>query len=264
MNNIIERLLDKQDVIVAGHRGIRASYPENTLLSMQMALNMKVDMIEFDLNLTKDKVVVVMHDNTVDRTTNGTGYIHDMTLEEIKNLDAGIKFNKIYEGLKVPTLREFCDLIQPYKDLLLNVEIKEKTHETVDLTIEILKEYDLMDRCVFTCFDASIVAYLYDTYKVKTQGFPKQLMQNFVEGENGTYSKCYAVGIDMKLLTPELVQEFESLGILPWSYCPDTEELVYESLRCGAQLMTCNNPAPALKIVKEKGLHPYNLKDPME
>lgn len=259
---MIERLLDQKNRIVAGHRGCKALYPENTLLSVQKALDMKVDMIEFDLNLTKDKIVVVMHDNTVDRTTNGTGFIHDMTLEEIKNLDAGGKFGKIFEGLKVPTLREFCDLINPYKDLLLNVEIKEKTHETVDLAMAVLKEYDLVNRSVFTCFDASIIAYLYDTYGVKTQGFPKEKMQNFEEGENGTYSKLFAVGIDMKIITPERVREFEHLGILPWSYCPDTQELVYESLRCGARLMTCNNPCPALEIVKQKGLHPYTLKDP--
>lgn len=257
-----ERLRDQKQIMVAGHRGCRKFYPENTLLSIQNALDKKVDMIEFDLNLTKDKVVVVMHDNTVDRTTNGTGYIHDMTLEEIKALDAGGKFGKIYEGLRVPTLREFCELVSPYSDLLFNVEIKEKTHETVDLTMKILDEFHLLERCVFTCFDASVIAYLHDAYGVKTQGFPKELMQNFVDGENGTYSKMYAVGIDMKLITPELVREFEDRGILAWSYCPDTEELVYRSMECGARLMTCNNPFPALKIVREKGLHPYTLKDP--
>ncbi len=255
MQKAIDKLLDKGNILVAGHRGCGAFYPENTLLSVQKALDMEVDMIEFDLNLTKDKVVVLMHDNTVDRTTNGTGYIHDMTLDEIKELDAGGKFGKIFEGLKVPTLREFCELIKPHKDILLNVEIKEKTYETVDLSMEILREYGLIDRCVFTCFDASIVAYMYDYYGVKTQGFPKEKMQNFIDGENGTYSKLFAVGIDMKIITPERVREFEDIGILPWSYCPDAEELVHKSIHCGARLMTCNNPLPALKIVKAKGLH---------
>ena len=249
-----ERLRDKKRVLVAGHRGCRSFYPENTLLSVQKALDMKVDMIEFDLNLTKDKVVVVMHDNTVDRTTDGTGYIRDMTLKEIKELDAGVKFGKIYEGLHVPTLLEFCDLIAPYKNLLLNVEIKEKTHEAVDLAMKILEERHLAERSVFTCFDASIVAYLHDRYAVKTQGFPKEKMQDFAEGANGTYSKMYAVGIDMKILTPARVREFEKLGILPWSYCPDTEDLVCRSLECGVRLMTCNNPLPALRILRERGL----------
>ena len=144
MEDLMTTFKDKSLVLVAGHRGCRALYPENTLLSMKEALDRKVDMIEFDLNLTRDKVVVVMHDNTVDRTTDGTGYIHDMTLKEIKALDAGVKSGKAFEGLRVPTLREFCDLIAPYKDLLLNVEIKEKTHETVDLSMGILKELSLI------------------------------------------------------------------------------------------------------------------------
>lgn len=262
MEDLMTTLKDKSRILVAGHRGCRALYPENTLLSMKEALDRKVDMIEFDLNLTRDKVVVVMHDNTVDRTTDGTGYIHDMTLKEIKALDAGVKSGKVFEGLHVPTLREFCDLIAPYKDLLLNVEIKEKTHETVDLSMEILKEYGLVRRSVFTCFDASIVAYLHDAYGVKTQGFPKEKMQNFEEGANGTYSKMTAVGIDVKILTPELVREFEDRGILVWSYCPDTEELAEESVRLGARLMTCNDPRPALRVTKRQGLHFRTLSDP--
>lgn len=260
MGKIIDRLLDKERILVAGHRGVGAFYPENTLLSIQKALEMNVDMIEFDMNLTKDKVVVIMHDRTVDRTTNGKGYIHDMTLKQIKELDAGGKFGKAFEGLKVPTLREFCELVQPYENILLNAEIKEKTYETVDLAMEVLKEYGLMHRCVFTCFDAFIAAYMYDSYGVRVQGFPKEKMENFIDGENGTYSKLFAVGIDMKIITPQRVQEFENLGILPWSYCPDTDELVYESVRCGARLMTCNNPLPALKILKEKGRHSQMLK----
>ena len=136
--NRIRRVLNRDEIIVAGHRGMRALYPENTLLSMREALLHGVDMIETDLNLTKDKVVVVMHDNTVDRTTNGTGLIHDMTLEEFQQLDAGVCYGEAFRGLRAPTLREFCELISPWKQLLLNVEIKEKTHETVDLALSLI------------------------------------------------------------------------------------------------------------------------------
>ena len=87
----IRRVLNRDEILVAGHRGMKALYPENTLLSMREALLHGVDMIETDLNLTKDKEVVVMHDNTVDRTTNGTGFIRDMTLEEFRRLN-GIPF----------------------------------------------------------------------------------------------------------------------------------------------------------------------------
>ena len=233
---------------------MKAFYPENTLLSFKKALEAKVDMLEIDLNLTKDRQVVVIHDNTLERTTNGKGFVHDFTLSEIKQLDAGKWLAPEFEGLQIPTLQEFCELIAPYDTLLLNVEIKEKTHETVDLAMQLLKENNLLERCVFTCFDAEIVSYMYDRYGVKTQGFPDFLMQNFVEGETGTYSKMYAVGIAMKYLTKKLVQEFEERGILPWAYCPDTDEQMEQAIECGARLVTVNNPEPALRILTEKGL----------
>lgn len=255
METMLKRLEDGAEVLVAGHRGMKAFYPENTLLSFRKALEQKVDMLELDLNLTRDKQVVVIHDNTLDRTTDGTGYIHDFTLSEIKRLDAGKPFSGEFAGLTVPTLQEFCDLIDSYPDLLLNVEIKEKTHETVDLAMQILQRRGWVEKSVFTCFDAEIVGYLHDRYQVKTQGFPDFLMQNFVAGDRGTYAKMHAVGIAMKYLTRELVREFEDRGILPWSYCPDTDAEVLQSLECGVRLVTVNNPEPALRILTEKGLH---------
>lgn len=263
----INRVLNRDEIIVAGHRGMKFFYPENTLLSMQEALDSGVDMIETDLNLTKDKVVVIMHDNTIDRTTNGSGAIRDMTLEELRRYDAGSHMGKQFEGLKIPTLREFCEFCRSYSELLFNIEIKEYTNETVDLSIAILKENDMLERCVFTCFDAPTLEYLHDTYGVKCQGFPKEYMYRFSEGPYGTYSKMFAVGIAMKraagrTLTPEMVKEFENMGIEPWCYCPDDEEGVEEAIRCGARLMTCNNPLPALRVLKSSGLHPRSIHQP--
>ena len=249
---MIDILNQRSKVIVAGHRGMKAIYPENTLLSFKKAIELGVDMLEFDLNITSDKHIVVIHDNMVDRTTNGTGYVHDYTLKQLKELDAGSKFGVEFKDLKIPTFDEFCDLIRPYPRLLLNVEIKEKTQETVDLTMDMLQRYGYLNRCVFTCFDAAIVRYMVDRYSVKTQGFLSWKMKNFIEGENGTYSKIYAIGIDMQSLTPELVQEFEEKNILPWCYCPDDDEQVHKALICKARLITTNNPECAIRILRER------------
>ncbi len=243
-------LKDRSKVFLAGHRGWCSDYPENTMVSFRAALEQDVDMIEFDLNLTKDKHLVVIHDNTVDRTTDGTGYIRDMTLEDVKALDAGVKKGEQFRGERIPTFEELCGLISEHPGLMCNVEIKERTFETVDLTVEMIKRFGFLDRCVFACFDAKIVEYIYDAYKLRTQGFHGSHMDNFTPGRRGTYSKMFAVGIPMSELTPERVYEFEKLGILPWSYCPDTEREVILSNVCGARLMTCNNIAPALKILR--------------
>jgi glycerophosphoryl diester phosphodiesterase len=247
---MIERLLHPPSILIAGHRGLKISCPENTLLAFQRALDAGVDMLEFDLRLTKDKALVVIHDETVDRTTNGTGKVGDFLLSELKQLDAGGWFSPVYEGLKIPTLEELCGLLQAYPDVLLNVEIKpsDDAREAADQTVTMLREYGYLSRCVFTSFDASIVGYVYDAYGLKTQGFPSESMLHFADGPGGTYSKMWAAGISMKQLTPQLVQELRNIGLQTWCYCPDDEQQVYYALGCGVTIMTCNDPYPAMRV----------------
>ncbi|OXM83677.1 glycerophosphodiester phosphodiesterase family protein [Paenibacillus rigui] len=249
---MIEKLINNPSLIVAGHRGWKSAYPENTLLAFQKALELGVDMLEFDLRFSKDRVVMVIHDATVDRTTDGSGPVSDYTVAELKRLDAGGWFGKVFEGLKIPTFEELCELLAAYPEVLLNVEVKPSpdAKEVADAAISILKANGYLERCVFTCFDAEVLAYIHDTYQLKTQGFPGELMSNYVPGHDGTTSKMWAVGLNMKLLTPQLVKEYEELGILPWCYCPDNEQQVYYALGCGSTMMTVNNPLPAMQIRK--------------
>ncbi|NOU87886.1 glycerophosphodiester phosphodiesterase [Paenibacillus sp. LMG 31460] len=249
---MIERLCNDPTIIVAGHRGYKSAYPENTLLAFQQALELGVGMLEFDLRMSKDHVVMVFHDETLERTTNGSGKLRDFNLAELKQMDAGGWFSPCFEGLKIPTFDELCELLKPYPEILLNVEIKKgaDAREIVDKAVAMLTDYGYLSRCVFTCFDGDIIAYMHDRYKLKTQGFPAECMSNFVFGEGGTYSKMWAIGISVALMTPKLVEEFQDMGLLTWCYCPDTDKEVYYSLGCGATLMTCNNPNPALRILQ--------------
>lgn len=105
------------------HRGASGNYPENTLLAFQKALEIGVDEIELDLYFTKDEHLIVMHDSTVDRTTDGTGKIADLTLAEIKTLDVGSWFGEHFRGERVPTWDEALDLLQG--KVHLNVHLKE-------------------------------------------------------------------------------------------------------------------------------------------
>lgn len=108
------------------HRGAAGLAPENTLAAFRMAIELGVDATEMDLQLTKDGVVVIIHDDTVDRTTDGRGRIGDLTLAEIKRLDAGAKFGAAYRGERIPTLRELIDLVKAGGNprFRLNLEIK--------------------------------------------------------------------------------------------------------------------------------------------
>lgn len=246
---------DRNNIIVAGHRGYKTKYPENTLISFKKALDVGVDMIEFDLNLTKDHKLVVIHDEKVDRTTNGSGYVRDMLLCEVKELDAGVWFDEAFKGERVPTFEEFLETVSVKKDLLFNVEIKEKTFETVDKTVDTLKAFDVIDRCVMTCFDANIVKYMNSKYGLRCQGFPGRIMKNFEEGDAGTYSHMYAAGIDLKFLTQDMVDFFVNQNILPWAYCVNDEAWAQKCIDLGVTLVTCDNPVPALNLFKSKGYH---------
>lgn len=242
----------KTNVLVAGHRGIRAKYPENTMFSFRKAKELGVDMIEMDVRLSKDGIPVVIHDARLERTTNGTGFVSSYTLEQLQQLDAGVRFNGVFPGCTIPTLEEFLAWVAEDDKLLLNVEIKEMTHECVDKTLALLMKYNLFDRTVLASFDASILRYAHSTYGILTQGFPESYMQNF----NGdTYDAMYGAGVEMKDLTPEFCEKMRSFGIEPWGYCPDTDEKVYQAIRAGVPVVTCNNPEPALRILREQGLH---------
>jgi glycerophosphoryl diester phosphodiesterase len=248
--DMIQRLEDMNTFFVVGHRGYKAAYPENTLLSFRKAIELGIDVIEFDLRLSKDGVLMVIHDVRVDRTTNGSGNVSDLTHAELKQLDAGGWFDKVFEGLKVPTFEELCEMLAAYPDILLNVEIKPDARaiEATDAAIAMLKKYGYQQRCVLTSFDAKVVAHVHDTSQLKAQGFPGEKMLNFVPGEDGTYSKMWGIGIALDQLTSEGVQKFRNMGLYIGSYCPDKEEQVRYVISCGINRVTVNNPLPALEV----------------
>ncbi len=141
-------------VIAEGHRGYCARYPENTMISYEAAIKLGVDAIEFDVWLTKDGVPVLMHDDNCNRTCGVNRSLRDMTLEEVKELEPAYceRFGNQFtgQGIKVPTLEElliFCKQKKP--DLLLGVEIKEYTEETVDMSVELLKQYGFLIIAIF-------------------------------------------------------------------------------------------------------------------
>lgn len=110
-------------ILNVAHRGLSGLYPENTMIAFRKAIEADCDGIEMDVHLTRDGVPVVIHDEEVDRTTNGSGYVKDFTYEQLCNLDAGIKFSDEFKGEKIPTLKEFFDFMKD-NDKLINIELK--------------------------------------------------------------------------------------------------------------------------------------------
>ena len=230
-------------IIVEAHRGYSAKYPENTLISFEAALELGVDAVEFDIWLSKDKIPVIVHDGYVERTTDGKGHVRDKTLQEIKQLDAGRWFDEKFSGQRIPTLRETLEVLTKSPNLMLGVEIKEYTFETVDLTIGLLNEFGCVARCFFYCFNARIIKYLKHKYNVTTMGYPDFMMKEF---EPDSYKYYDEIGIRMDLATPEFCERFAKMGFPLHIYCADNEADVIRAIECGASLITANNPVPLI------------------
>jgi glycerophosphoryl diester phosphodiesterase len=133
---------------LCAHRGAMETHPENTIPAFREAVKAGAHMVEFDVQLTKDNELVVMHDATVDRTTNGTGKVSELTLAEIKNLDAGSWKSPEFKGLQVPTFREVLDEMPV--NVWLNIHLK-GAGKAPQMIAKILKEENRLHQAFLAC-----------------------------------------------------------------------------------------------------------------
>jgi len=152
-------LRDDTRLLNIAHRGGAAVRPENTILAFRHALTLGAVALEGDLHATRDGVVIVSHDATVDRTTNGRGHIKEMSFEELRGLDAGYRLSRdggvTYPyrgvGVQVPTLEEvFSDPVLARTPMIL--EIKQQEPKIIDPVLDLIRAYGMEDRLVFGSF----------------------------------------------------------------------------------------------------------------
>ncbi|MBN1680909.1 MAG: glycerophosphodiester phosphodiesterase [Anaerolineae bacterium] len=142
----VSRMSDRKPIIV-GHRGARGLAPENTLAAFRVAAELGIDGVEFDVQRTQDGHLVVIHDEDVERTTNGQGRIAELTLAELRRLDAGAWFDDSYRGEGVPTLHDVFEMLRP-TGLLLFIELKSPwLYQGMESALaQMIREFDLVDR----------------------------------------------------------------------------------------------------------------------
>lgn len=144
-------------VLVIAHQGGEQLRPSNTLAAFAHAVELGVDVLEMDIHGTADGAIVVMHDDTVDRTTDGTGRLKEMTLDEIKSLDAGYYWSDddgtTYpfrgQGIKVPALEE---VFASFPGMLMNIEIKQESPSIVGPFCQLLRDSGMADRALVASF----------------------------------------------------------------------------------------------------------------
>lgn len=149
-------------VVVLAHRGFSGRYPENTMLAFEKAAELPIDGLEMDIHATKDGVLVISHDDSVERMTNGEGKIEEYTLAELKKLDAGYRFTpdggQTYpyrgQGLTIPTMEE---VLQRFTDLWINVDIKQHDRQAVEKFCALISKYDAHEQLCVGSFSSEAV-----------------------------------------------------------------------------------------------------------
>jgi glycerophosphoryl diester phosphodiesterase len=152
------------DFTIIAHRGASAYYPENTLPAFEGAIAMGADMVEFDVQLTFDKEVVVCHDEKVSRCTDSRGKIADHTLAELKKLDAGSWFDKKFQNTRIPTLAEVLSVCK--NKIAVNIEIKTEAVSKMffggieEACLKIVEQNGMNGHIVFSSFDPRAIMHL--------------------------------------------------------------------------------------------------------
>lgn len=145
--------------LVIGHRGAAGEAPENTLASFLLAVRQGADAIELDIHLSADDRLVVCHDATVDRTTDGEGRIRRMSGESLKRLDAGSRFSDDYAGERIPFLEEVFEAVP--ETVMINVEIKHSYDRRIEpILLELMRRMNRTEQVVVSSFDHKSLLHL--------------------------------------------------------------------------------------------------------
>ncbi|MDG5786563.1 glycerophosphodiester phosphodiesterase family protein [Evansella sp. AB-P1] len=148
---------------IVAHRGNKRYCPENTMASFCSAVAYPIDGIEFDLQFTKDNIPVVIHDEKIDRTTNGRGYVRSFTLHELRQFDAGVWFHKRFIGEKIPTFEEVL-IWSKGQNITLHVELKPQKQKVMerflDVCLAMIEKHNKVESVIISTFSQAYLAYI--------------------------------------------------------------------------------------------------------
>ncbi len=224
------------------HRGASFDYPENTMLAFRRAIEMGTDYIELDVQVTRDGEIVIMHDETLERTSNGEGFIADHTLAQIRELDAG-------RGERVPTLDEVFDLARANK-IRLCIEVKgvdeNASLEITRQTIAAIQNAGFVPYAVVTSFFATALraakkheprlATLLDPSPQDGTLSPREICeQTLASGAN-------LISYDFEHVTSGVVREAELTGLALWPWAPNTPQEIQQMLALGVPGIMTDRP----------------------
>jgi len=229
-------------ILIMAHRGDQKHAPENTLAAFRKAITIGADCIELDVRRTRDGHLVVIHDEKVDRTTDGSGRVAGLSLAELKRLDAGSWFSPEFAGERIPTFEETVALIAPA--LPWATEIKEPPGAIEAQVLETLTGAGVLWRTVITSFNADVllrVKELEPAAKTGLIGSDPALLERAIAA-GASWIDPYKDGC-----TPELVAAAHSAGIRLTTWIVDDPEELRRFEAMGVDRITANDPERVLR-----------------
>jgi glycerophosphoryl diester phosphodiesterase len=233
--------------LIIAHRGYRARFPENTLAAFEGALEIGAPMIELDVTLTRDRQVVVIHDETVDRTTDGRGRVADLPLAELKTLDAGAWFGPRFAGERIPTLAEVLDLVGD--SAAVNIEIKPEACESqqppdaVEAQVTALVQARrAMARVLISSFEPEVLLRLSrlespPALGVLTEGPADTRTMDFCRQVN-----AFSWNPDHRGLRPDAVARMHRAGVRVFPYTVNSRRKMDDLLNMGVDGLFTDDP----------------------
>lgn len=221
---------------IIGHRGVAAYAPENTIEGIHTAADMAVEWVELDVKITKDQIPVIFHDDTLDRTTNGSGLVANLTFEEIRNFECGSWFADSFAGIRIPTLEEALEAVID-RNLGLNLEIKPcpgRERETAEAALDVLSQiWDDHSRLLISSF--SLVSM--ETALIMAHDWPRALLigedwpENIAEVHDFLELSC--VNVNAKTVQREQAEQVMDIGLPLLAYTVNDAEEARRLLRWG-------------------------------
>ena len=234
--------------LVLAHRGASGYAPENTLEAFRVAMEMGADGFELDVHMSKDGHLVVIHDETVDRTTDGTGFVKDLTLAELKALDARNGMDA-YAGARIPTLGEVYDLIRDTRHIV-NVEVKTDEYfypEIEEKCLALEKEKGMEGRIVYSSFNH------YTVRKLRSLSPDASIGMLFGDVLIDPYDYCKSIGANLlhplkaNIYVPGFAQGAKDAGLGVNLWTVNDEATMAECLKYGIGIIS-NYPDVAVKL----------------
>ncbi len=242
-------------VLVIAHRGARFEAPENTLTGFRWANRTRAGAVEFDVRLTYDDQLVVIHDATVDRTTNGTGAVGDLTLAELRALDARSRFADWPEPATIPTLAEVLDTVDPR--ILLMIEIQQDTPEREErIATGIRDELARRDRsrmATISSFDPVAVGIVARV----APGLRRSLIGTWDEPtfmQTAMRHGCIQADMRLDAATIEAVRAAQAAGMVTTAWPCNDEDALDRALELGFDQICTDRPTWLIDCLDRRGV----------